>query len=220
MKIELDNDTTEDVMPYLALAAKVVSVPKRTIRVKVKYTRRDTWRWYSGYAKYNGEVSIRLPRDGNGKFPFERTTLGYFRSHEIPLHKPYRVDNWHELLTGVAAHEFAHYMPRGRNHRKSRIELFCELKKAEALELLRSEEGQKFVKDYHKPAIARYQRRAARVRTLREYKDSREGKLANLRARQKRWITRIKRATTALKKINRSIARLEKAGQQVTVTPS
>jgi hypothetical protein len=163
---------------------------------------------------YNGSVRIGMPRPENFK-PFTRETLGYFRQHNIPLKKPYEVRNWHELLTGIAAHEFAHLMPSGQRYRKSVIELFCEQKKAEAIDLLRSEVGQQFVNNYHTPGLAKLKARQEKRAAREAYKNSRAGKLDVLRAREKRWITRAKRAATALRKLKRSIKRLEKleAGQ-------
>jgi hypothetical protein len=197
------NKTDKDVEPYLRLAAKVVNTSKK-VTATVRYVRRDTWRWYSGYGGGN-RVMIRMPRDEAFR-PFEKQTLGYFRSHNIPLRKPYRIDNWWELLVSIAAHEFGHCTPMGIQNRKSRIELFCEQKAAEAVELLRSPEGQAFIAEAQRTA----QDRASRVAARRAYSKTAEFKLAQLRLREKRWITRTKRAATALKKIRRTIKRLEK----------
>lgn len=201
--VHIDNKTDKDVEPYLRLALRVVNSSKK-VKATVRYVRRGSWNWYGGWGGGN-RIMVRMPRDEAFK-PFERTTLGYFRSHEIPLRKPYRIDNWWELLVNIAAHEFAHCTPMGIMNRKSRIELFCEQKAAEAVELLRSPEGQAFIAE----AQHATQERASRVAQKQAYAKTPEFKLAQLRAREKRWITRSRRAVTALKKIQRSIRRLEK----------
>lgn len=202
MRLDIENKTDKEVDPYIRLAAQVVNVSGK-VRARVHYVRRGSWRWYSGRGGSH-RIRVGMPRDGCFK-PFEQTVLGYFRSHQIPLRKPYRVDNWHELLVGIAAHEFAHCMHNGIANRKSRIELFCEEKCAEAIELLRSPEGQAFIEKHQRAA----QDRARIVKEKKAAKASPESKLARLRAREKRWITRTRRAVTALKKIRRQINRLE-----------
>ena len=204
MRLIIQNKTDRDIEPYIKLAARVVNVPGK-VTARIHYVKRGSWAWYSGHGGHRG-IRVGMPRDGAGKFPLERTTLGYFRSLNIPLHKPYRVDNWHELLVGIAAHEFGHCMPRGIQNRKSRIELFCEMKCAEAIELLRSPEGQAFIQDEQRRA----QDRAQHVAGQAAYRQTPEFKLAQLRVKEKRWMTRAKRAATALTKLRRSIRRLEK----------
>jgi hypothetical protein len=214
MRLTILNKTDRDIEPYVRLAAKVVNVPRR-VTATVHYVKRGSWNWYSGVGG-GSRVRIGMPRDDNNKFPFEKTKLGYYRSSNIPLHKPYRVENWNELLVGIAAHEFAHCMPRGIQNRKSRIELFCELKCAEAIELLRSDEGKAFIEKHRCAA----QDRARIVLERRVAQGSPAFKLTKLRSREKKWITRTRRAVTALKKIRRQITRLEKIVGQNAKHPS
>jgi hypothetical protein len=56
--------------------------------------------------------------------------------------------------------------------------------------------------------------RVAASKAKRAYQDSPAGQIAKLRASEKRWRTRQKRATTALKKIARRLRRLEIADQK------
>lgn len=210
VRIRLNNDTNEDVMPYLALAAKVVNVTG-TVDVKVHWVRKDSWRPYSGWARYRKKVRLGIARPEKFK-PYKRDTLGYFQQYNIPLKKPYEVNSWQEQLVELAGHEFAHLMPAGdtRKFRKSVAELFCELKAAEALELLRSEEGKAFIANYHKADIERQEQKQQQVAKQTAIQASPNYKLEQLRKRQKTWTTKAKRAATALKKIQRQINRLEK----------
>jgi hypothetical protein len=209
MKIRLNNYTDEDVMPYLDLAAKVIHGVHVNVSVTVRFHRINAWRARSTCWWDARRIRLILPRRDTFS-AYERDTLGYFHQHQIPLHVPYSIATWEENLVRVAAHEFAHMTPAGHNHRKSKIELFCEKKAAEAIKLLRSEDGQAFIRDYHKGDHERAKARAAKAQAKAEYQSSTEGKRDRLIAAQKRWQTKAKRAGTALRKLERQLRRLDR----------
>lgn len=143
------------------------------------------------------------------QFPLETKTLRYFASSQIPINH-YTLHNPDEVILHVAAHEFAHCLPRGQRFRKSRIETFCENRATEVLEASRTPEGQAWIAKER----ARIQAPPAEQPPVDESEQRRavlEKKLANIAAKLKRWNTKAKRAATAIKKLTRQQRRLLRA---------
>src|SRR5215471_20534849 len=196
LRLRIENRTDERVDPLIHLAAKVVSLPRQTITVKVRRSRRY-WRGRSTFGS-GGWLSMNLP-------PRDR-----FRVAE---HSRYGVkeifETYEEMVVGLAAHELAHKMRSGGARNRLAVrERFCASKWNEAVELYRSAEGRAFVDHFYDKAIARYKRRAEKKREVEAYRASDDGKLARLDATAKRWTTKLKRATNALKKLARTRKRL------------
>jgi hypothetical protein len=213
VKLTIINKTglrEEDIAPYVELAAQCVTVRGR-VTSKIHFVKRGSWRWFSGFANYRGSVTIGMPR-AEYFHTFEQSTLGYFAQHKIPLRKPYRIDTWQELLVSIAAHEFAHLMSSGNcnKHRKSVGELFCEERAADAVELLRSEKGQSYIRERTESINAQRCKLVAVSQAKRAALSSPDTKKARLLDARKRWTTKAKRAATALRKIERQLRRLDR----------
>jgi len=194
MKLRIFNRTDERLDPLIHLAAKVVKVPRARIDFFVKRSR-NRWRGRSWWNQRR--IVIHLPpRD-----------LAWTRDHDR-----YGVtevcSSFEELVVGLAAHEFAHQMHRGSRYRLAVRERFCASKWNEAVELYRTPEGRAFVDHFYDKAIAKFKRRAEKKREVEAYRASDDGKLARLDATAKRWTTKLKRATNALKKLARTRKRL------------
>lgn len=111
MRLTIFNKTGRpdaDVHPYVELAASLSSA-KGKVELTVYNTRNG--RPWGGNCDWNRRVpiiTVGVPKDKQAVEVREVTTLGYFRQHGIPLRRPCTTNNWEELLTGIAAHEFAH----------------------------------------------------------------------------------------------------------------
>ena len=166
-------------------------------------TRENYQRLFGGHCAWNRHdptISVRSTlNDNHPCLPFRREVLGYFPGCKIPI-QPYEHRSVDEIIIHVAAHEFAHLLPRGHKFRKSRIEVFCENRATEVLEAFRSPAGQSryaaLKAELELPAPAKPE--IAPDEAVRQ-------EIEKLEARLKRWESKRKRAETAIRKLNQAI---------------
>lgn len=169
---------------------------RRTLKIK------GAWKWpYKG--RCNGASATVWVNWKWRAFPYTLHDSRY--SNANCWHEEYVVNDVYELFLAIAGHELAHMQKSSRQMRASRSEAFCNKRGKELVELFRSqmvmsEINEKIKEQEESVAFKSIAKAAAEAQ-----KKSPDARLAVLEQKKKKWITKMKRAQTAIKKLDRRI---------------
>jgi hypothetical protein len=117
----------------------------------------------------------------------------------------YPVNNVYELFVSIAGHELAHMQRAGKRMRKSRREAFCNRRGKELVELFRNENILDAAENQANSLYEEIDQKIKEDEKAKSWKASPQGMVETLEQRKKVWMSKLKRAQNAIKKIDRKI---------------
>lgn len=122
----------------------------------------------------------------------------------------YEVNNVYELFVAIAGHELAHMQKAARMMRKSRRESFCNKRGMELVQMFRSEKVLDMVEREAHSICKDVTLKAEETLKAKLWAKSPDGMIVALEKKKKKWLTKLKRAQTSLRKIERGIKYYDK----------